>query len=79
MQPDRIVIEELFLRLPGLTPVEARAVAGEVAERVGNGLVAALPPRALGALDLRLTLQAGASREQMVELVARAILGALAR
>jgi hypothetical protein len=79
MQPDRVVIEELFLRLPGLSAVEARAVAREVAERVGNGLVAALPSRALGALDLRLTVPAGATRDEMVDTVAGAILGALAR
>jgi len=79
MQPDRLVIEELFLRLPGLSAVEARAVAREVAERIGIGLVAALPARELGALDLRLTVPANASRDQMVETVAGAILGALAR
>jgi hypothetical protein len=79
MQPDRVVIEELFLRLPGLSAVEARAVAQEVAERVGHGLVASLPSRELGALELRLTVPANATRDQMVDAVAGEILGALVR
>jgi hypothetical protein len=76
---DRVVIEELFLRLPGLSREEARLVARDVAERVGHGLAEALPVTALGALELRLEVRAGASRDEMVETVARAILGALAR
>jgi len=76
---DRVIIEELFLRLPGLSRDAARAISREVAERVGAGLAEALPPRSLGALDLRLTVRAGASRDEMVESVAYAILGALAR
>jgi hypothetical protein len=76
---DRVIIEELFLRLPGLSLDAAREVSREVAERVGRGLAEALPPRSLGALDLRLTVRAGASRDEMVDSVATAILGALAR
>lgn len=79
MPGDRVIIEELFLRLPGLSRDAARAISREVAERVGAGLAEALPPRSLGALDLRLTVRAGASRDEMVESVANAILGALAR
>ena len=79
MPADRVIIEELFLRLPGLTPDEARAVAREIAGRVGKGLARALPPRSLGALDLKLTVRAGASREEMVQTVAQAIVAALAR
>jgi len=76
---DRVIIEELFLRLPGLSRDAARAISREVAERVGAGLAEALPSRSLGALDLRLTVRAGASRDEMVESVADAILGALVR
>ena len=79
MPADRVVIEELFLRLPGLSREAARAISREVAERVGAGLAETLPPRSLGALDLRLTVRAGASRDEMVDSVARAILGALSR
>jgi len=76
---DRVIIEELFLRLPGLTRDEARAISRDVAERVGRGLAEAMPSRSLGALELRLTVRAGASRDEMVEDVARSILEALAR
>ena len=79
MAVDRVIIEELFLRLPGLSRDAARAISREVAERVGAGLAEALPAHSLGALDLRLTVRAGASRDEMVESVANAILGALVR
>jgi len=76
---DRVIIEELFLRLPGLTAEAARAVSREVAERIGHGLAAALPARSLGALDIKVTARPGASRDELVELVAAAVLKALTR
>ncbi len=79
MSPDRVIIEELFMRMPGLSPDAARAISREVAERVGRGLVRALPARSLGALDIKLTVRAGASRDEIIDNVATAILGALAR
>jgi hypothetical protein len=79
MPADRIIIEELFLRLPGLNADEARAVARDVALRLGRGLALALPPRALGALDLKLTVRPGATRDEMVDSVAHAILEGLGR
>lgn len=79
MPADRVIIEEFFLRLPGLSADEARAVAREVADRVGHGLELALPPRALGALDLKLTVRPGATRDEMVDTVARAVLEGLSR
>ena len=79
MPADRVIIEELFLRLPALSRDAARDLSRAVAERLGNGLAAALPPRSLGALDLKLTVREGASRDEMVETVVQAILEALAR
>ena len=79
MPSDRVVIEELFIRLPGITREAARAISRDVAERVGRGLADAMPPRSLGALDLRLTVRPGASRDEIVDQVSRSILGALAR
>jgi hypothetical protein len=76
---DRVIIEELFLRLPGLTAEAARAVSREVAERIGHGLETALPARSLGALDIKVTARPGASRDELVELVAAAVLKALTR
>lgn len=79
MPADRVIIEELFLQLPGLTADEARAVSRDVTDRLGRGLEIALPSRSLGALDVKLEVRAGASREEIVDSVVRGILGALAR
>lgn len=79
MPSDRVIVEELFLRLPGLAAEEARAIGREVAERVGRGLGAAMPKRSLGALDIKLKVRPGASRDEMVDTVARTILASLVR
>lgn len=79
MPADRVVIEELLLRLPGLSAPAARAVSAEVADRLGHGLEQALPARSLGALDVTVTVRAGAGRDEMVDAVAQAVLRALTR
>jgi hypothetical protein len=79
MTNDRVVIEELFLRLPGVSAEAARAISAEVAGRIGAGLAAAMPKRSLGALDLQLRLPPNATRSEIVETVARSILEALLR
>ena len=77
MPADQVIIEELFLRLPGLSAPAARAVSAEVAQRVGHGLEQALPSRSLGALDIKLTARPGASRDELVDMIADAIIRAL--
>ena len=77
MAADRIIIEELSLQMPGLSTESARAIAAEVAERVGAGVAAAMPKRSLGALELRLELRQGAGTQELVDVVARRILEAL--
>lgn len=79
MATDRVIIEELFLRLPGLSVAAAREVSAEVAQRVGDGLAEALPARSLGVLDIKLTARPGASRDELVDLVATAVLEAVFR
>jgi hypothetical protein len=79
MPSDRVIIEELFMRLPELNAEEARAISREVAERVGRGLGTALSLRSLGALDIKLKVRPGASRQEMVDGVANAILRSLVR
>lgn len=79
MPADRVIIEELFLQLPGLSTEAARAISAEVAVRVGAGLAAALPKRSLAALDLRLEIRPGAGLHEMVDAVTGAILEALLR
>jgi hypothetical protein len=79
MPADRVIIEELFLRLPGLSSDEARTLSRQVASKLGQGLAQALPARALGALELKLKLRPGASADEMADSVAQAILEALPR
>ena len=79
MPADRVIIEELIIRLPGVSADEARAISRDVAGRVGRGLAEALPLHSLGALDVRLELRAGASRDEIIESVTHSILGALTR
>ena len=79
MPSDRVIIEELFIRLPFISRDDAHGLSREIAERLGRGLAEAMPPRSLGALDVRIEVRAGASRDEVVDSVAKAILGALAR
>jgi len=79
MTTDRVMIEEFLLHLPGLPADAARQVAAEVAARVGRGLEDAGPARDLGALEITVTARAGASRDELVDLVATAILRGLVR
>ncbi len=75
---DRVVeIQELVLRLPGVTHASAERIAREVADR----LAAQLPTWRLGSLpircDLRVTLPAGTPPDRMAEVIAAQIAGAL--
>jgi hypothetical protein len=76
---DRVAIDELVLRIPGLRAEDARKVAADVARRVGRGLTEALPPRALGRLDVRLEIADGTPAERIAEQIADAILRGLLR
>lgn len=77
MPTDRVVIEEILLRLPGVSAQVARSVSAEVAQRLGQGLTEALPARSVGALEVRVTVRPGASRDEMVAAVAHAIIAGL--
>lgn len=79
MPADRVIIEELVLRLPGLSAQAARAISTAVAQRLGHGLEQAMPSESLGALDITVTVRAGASRDEMVDTVAQAVIQALTR
>lgn len=70
-------IDELVLRVPGLSPDEARRLGRDVTERVFARLEAA--PMHLGRLDLRLTLPPGLPLEDLADRVANAIVEQLAR
>ncbi|WP_433796250.1 hypothetical protein [Actinoplanes sp. CA-252034] len=77
MAHDRVIIEELFLRLPAISAEVAREVSLAVAARIGHGLSTALPARSLGAVDIVIEARPGASREELIESVATAVLRAV--
>jgi hypothetical protein len=72
-----VVIEELVLRVPGLTAADARRVA----EDIGRRLAAELPSWRLAALpraaQLRVTVPAGTAPHEVAALVAAQITRAL--
>jgi hypothetical protein len=76
---DRVIIEELFIRLPWISRDDAHGLSRDIAEHLGRGLAEAMPPRSLGALDVRIEVREGASRDEVAATVAKAILGALSR
>lgn len=86
MDAERLHIESLHLRVPGLTAEEgrrlgeevARRLGDEVARRMGGGVPERATPLHLGALDLRLTLPRRLSRDRLAEEIAMAILERLA-
>ncbi len=78
MGAERLHIESLNLRVPGLTAEEGRRLGEEVARRLGDGVPERAMPLHLGALDLRLTLPRGLPRDRLAEEIAIAILERLA-
>jgi hypothetical protein len=71
-------IDELVLRIPGLSAAEARTLGERVAERVGEQLAAIGGSRNLHALDLRLTMPAGRQRtDAIIDHIADAIVARL--
>ena len=78
MGAERLHIESLHLRVPGLTAEEGRRLGEEVARQMGASVPARATPLHLGALDLRLTLPSGLSRARLAQEIAMAILERLA-
>jgi len=77
MADETLKIEELHLRVPGLSTEEGRSLGEEVARHVGDGLSSQIRLRHLGALDLHLTVPPGTPRTQMASVIAEAILKGL--
>jgi hypothetical protein len=78
MDAERLRIETLNLRIPGLTEAEARQLGREVVQRIAEGLPAQARALRLGALDLRVTVPGGMPRDHLAERIAMAILERLA-
>jgi hypothetical protein len=70
-------IDELVLRVPGLSEEEGRGLGEEVVRRVVDGLPAQQRDRRLGALDLSVSVPVGTSRSRMATLIAEAIVKGL--
>jgi hypothetical protein len=67
-------IDNLHLRIPGLTPQEAHQLAHEAAQRLAGRLPERMTALHLGALDLRLTVPWGTPRSRVADLIVEAIL-----
>ncbi len=74
MPGETVRIDELHLRVPGLSAEEARRLGEEVAWRMADALPVEGRVEHLGALDLRLTVPSGTPRDRLAEEIARAIL-----
>lgn len=73
MGSELICIDELRLRIPGLTEVEARRLAEEVSRRVAEHIKPRGPVRSYSLFDLRLSIPTGVSREQLAARIAEEI------
>jgi hypothetical protein len=74
MPGETVRIDELHLRVPGLSADEARRLGEEVARRVADALPVEGRVEHLGALDLRLTVAYGTPRDRLAAEIARVIL-----
>ncbi len=74
MDAEVVRIDDLRLRIPGLTEPEARRLGEDVARRVAEEL----PPRGrvdrLALLDLRLSVPVGVAKDQLAGRIAEEIL-----
>jgi hypothetical protein len=74
MPSDEIRIDQLCLRIPGLTGQEARRLGEEVTRRVAEALPLLGRVEHLGLLDLRIYVPSGTCRERLAERIAEEIL-----
>jgi len=74
MPSDEIRIDQLRLRVPGLTEQEAHKLGEEVARRVADALPAQSRVEHLGLLDLRISVPTGTPKDQLAQHIAEEIL-----
>jgi hypothetical protein len=74
MDDGSVRINELRLRVPGLSAEEGRSMGEELAQALAQGLPRQSTSQELGALNLRVMVASGVSRNQVVAEAARAIL-----
>ncbi len=74
MKQELARVEELCLRIPGLTRTEAQQVGRDVAERLAQGVSPRTRVQHLGALDLKVTIPHGTPKAQLAQMIADSIL-----
>ena len=74
MLSDEMRIDQLRLRVPGLTEQEARQLGEEIARRVADSLPSQGRVEHLGLLDLRIAVPAGTSKDRLAQRIAEEIL-----
>ncbi|MBV6425961.1 MAG: hypothetical protein KIPDCIKN_00452 [Haliscomenobacter sp.] len=72
-----IQIDEMILRLPGISEEEGRQLGLDVAQRLAANAPDYPEDQHLGALNLQLSLSPSLSREQISDAIASQILGQL--
>ncbi len=78
MNANTVEIDQLCIRIPGLTSQQAHHLGNEVARRLAMRLPERVAALHLGALDLRLTVPQGTRQSQAVDLIVDAIVKRLA-
>ena len=73
MPAETVRIDDLHLRVPGVSADEARRLGEEVARLVAEDLSVQGRVEHLGALDLRLSIAPRTPRDRLAEEIARAI------
>jgi hypothetical protein len=74
MGPESIHIEELRLRVPGLSEAEARRLGEEVTRRVAEALPEEGRAEKLRLVDVRLSIPQGVPKEELARRIAEGIL-----
>ncbi len=77
MQKDEVKIEDFILRLPGHSKGEAQRLGADVMRRVADKLPPQQKDRRLGAIELKIPVTTGATRERLVTMISDAILRVL--
>jgi len=77
MGDETIRIGQLWLRIPGLSVAQAKRLGEEVARRVALGVTNDGRTEHLGAIELRISVPAGASESMLAERIAEQVLGQL--
>jgi hypothetical protein len=74
MARNTVQIENLHLRIPGLSREDGQRLGADVAQRIAESLPASGTTEHLGALAMRVSIREGTPPEQLARTIARSIL-----